>query len=203
MFFHIGRYIQQQIDRDFLADMQDCMLAGKDCVINLNILRKKYSSVNRWRKKFNYDNRYFAWVAKRKDDRTYLYIATDSRTRGCMVLDFCPKILLLPRSDCAICFAGDTAATYPLMLQLSDAISSHLPAKERSLDIRTLKPHLLRVFTDIVANIKDASDPIKPRDVQFIFGGYSWLSKTFEIWTIYYSEKDKKFAASLRIIFIQ
>jgi len=136
-----------------------------------------------------------AWVAKRKDDRTYLYIVTDSRTCGGMVLDFCPKILLLPRSDCAICFAGDTAATYPLMLQLSNAISSHLPAKERSLDIRTLKPHLLRVFTDIVANIKDASYPIKPRDVQFIFGGYSWLSKSFEIWTIYYSEKDKKFAA--------
>ncbi len=136
-----------------------------------------------------------AWVGKRKDGLSHLYIASDSRTRGGMVFDFCPKILTLPRSDCAICFAGDTAATYPLMLQLSSAISAHLPAKDRSLDIRTLKPHLLRVFTDIINNIKNPMSPIEPDDVQFIFCGYSWISKSFEIWTIYYSKKDKKFAA--------
>ncbi len=136
-----------------------------------------------------------AWVGKRKDGMNHLYMASDSRTRGGMVLDFCPKILTLPRSDCAICFAGDTAATYPLMLQLANAISAHLPAKERSLDIRTLKPHLLRVFTDIIANVKDAAEPITPSDVQFLFCGYSWISKSFEIWTIYFSEKDKTFAA--------
>lgn len=136
-----------------------------------------------------------AWVGQRKDGMKHLYIASDSRTRGAMVIDFCPKILLLPRSDCAICFAGDTAATYPLMLQLSNAIALHLPAKERSLDIRTLKPHLLRVFTDIITNVKDAVMPIRPDDVQFLFCGYSWLSKTFEIWTIYYSARDSKFAA--------
>ena len=136
-----------------------------------------------------------AWVAQRKDGMKHLYIASDSRTRGGMVIDFCPKILPLPRSDCAVCFAGDTAATYPLMLQLANAINAHLPAKERSLDIRTLKPHLLRVFTDIISNVKDVSDPIKPEDIQFLFCGYSWLSKSFEIWTIYFSVKDKKFAA--------
>ncbi len=37
--------------------------------------------------------------------------------------------------------------------------------------------------------------PIERDDVQFLFCGYSWLSKSFEIWTIYYSEKDKQFAA--------
>lgn len=136
-----------------------------------------------------------AWVGTRKDGLTHLYIASDSRTRGGMVFDYCPKILTLPRSDCAICFAGDTAATYPLMLQLANAISLHLPAKERSLDIRTLKPHLLRVFTDIINSVKDSVTPIKPSDVQFLFFGYSWISKTFEIWTIYYSDKDRKFSA--------
>jgi hypothetical protein len=136
-----------------------------------------------------------AWVGKRNDGLEHLYIASDSRTRGAMVFDFSPKILTLPRSDCAICFAGDTAATYPLMLQLANAISAHLPAKERALDIRTLKPHLVRVFTDIIVNIRDSIAPIEPGDVQFIFCGYSWLSKSFEIWTIYYSEKQKQFAA--------
>lgn len=136
-----------------------------------------------------------AWVGKRKDGRHHLYVASDSRTRGAMVFDFCPKILTLPRSDCAICFAGSTSATYPLMLQLANAISAHLPAKDRSLDIRTLKPHMLRVFTDIIQNVKDLAAPFTPQDLQFIFCGYSWLSKSFAIWTIYYSEKDKAFAA--------
>jgi len=136
-----------------------------------------------------------AWVGQRKDGRKHLYVASDSRTRGGMVIDSSPKILPLPRSDCAICFAGDTAATYPLMFQLANAIAAHLPAKERSLDIGTLKPHLLRVFTDIVKNITDISVELKPKDVQFLFCGYSWLSKSFKIWTIYYSEKGKMFAA--------
>jgi hypothetical protein len=134
-------------------------------------------------------------VSSRKDGRRHLYIASDSRTRGAMVIDCCPKILTLPRSDCAICFAGDTAATYPLMMQLTNAIAAHQPARDRSLDIRTLKPHLLRVFTDIVRSIDDIPDPIKSSDVQFIFAGYSWLSKSFEIWTIYYSEAKKHFFA--------
>ena len=136
-----------------------------------------------------------AWVGKKKDGRSNLYIASDSRTRGGRVIDVCPKILTLPRSDCAICFAGDTAATYPLMLQLANAIEVHSPARERALDIRTLKPHILRVFTDIVNGVKDSTVAIEPSDVQFLFCGYSWLSKSFEIWTIYYSEKQKKFAA--------
>lgn len=136
-----------------------------------------------------------AWVAQRKDGRKHLYIASDSRTRGSMVIDCCPKILTLPRSDCAICFAGNTAATYPLMMQLANAIAAHGPAHDRSLDIATLRAHLLRVFSDIVAGIDDAVDPIQKSDVQFIFGGYSWLKKEFCIWSIYYSEVQKKFAA--------
>jgi hypothetical protein len=81
------------------------------------------------------------------------------------------------------------------MMQLANAIAAHVPARERSLDIATLRPHLLRVFSDIVAGIQDAVDPIRRADVQFIFAGYSWLKKEFAIWTIYYSERDKRFAA--------
>jgi hypothetical protein len=136
-----------------------------------------------------------AWVAPRKDGRRHLYIASDSRTRGAMVMDCCPKILTLPRSDCAICFAGNTAATYPLMMQLANAIAAHGPAHDRSLDIATLRAHLLRVFSDIVAGIHDAALPMQKSDVQFIFGGYSWLKKDFCIWTIHYSEARNKFAA--------
>ena len=112
-----------------------------------------------------------------------------------MVLDACPKLLQLPRSDSALCFAGDTAATYPLMMQLANAIAAHGPARDRSLDISTLKAHMLRVFTDIILSVKDASVPFTTGDGQFIFGGYSWKSRAFRLWTIYWAPKKKRFEA--------
>jgi len=65
-----------------------------------------------------------AWVGTLRD-REHLFFASDSRVRGGHHFDACPKILTLPRSDCAICFAGETAAAYPLMLQVAQAIGAH------------------------------------------------------------------------------
>jgi len=42
-----------------------------------------------------------------------LVMATDSRLRRGRAWDVAPKILTLPRTDCAICFAGDTDDAYP------------------------------------------------------------------------------------------
>jgi hypothetical protein len=137
-----------------------------------------------------------AWVGQRqRDAREHLYIAADSRTRGAYVFDACPKILTLPRSDCAICFAGVTSETYPLMVQLAYAIAAHEPARDRSMDISRLKYHLLRVFTDLIRTVKDAVIPFTRDNAQFIFAGYSWMRKDFRIWTIHYSEKEKGFLA--------
>ena len=111
------------------------------------------------------------------------------------MLDVTPKILTLPRSDCAICFAGNTAATFPLMLHISAAIAAHAPAQDRNLDIGELKGHLLKVCTDIMGSVVDRVLPLTPTDVQFIFGGYSWRAKDFCLWTIYYEIKSKKFRA--------
>jgi hypothetical protein len=136
-----------------------------------------------------------AWVGRRKDGREHLYIASDSRVSGGQRLDACPKIITLPRSDCALCFAGDTATTYPLMIQLGYAIAAHEPARERNLDIARVNAHLLRVFSDVVNRITDAALPFAPDDAQFLFAGYSWLSKDFRIWTIYYDPKQRRFRA--------
>lgn len=136
-----------------------------------------------------------AWLAQRADGREHLYIASDSRLSGGQRLDACPKILTLPRSDCALCFAGDTAATYPLMIQMAYAISAHEPARERSLDIARVKANLIRVFSDLVARITDAARPFQPHDAEFIFAGYSWMKKEFRIWNIHYVANEKKFAA--------
>jgi hypothetical protein len=136
-----------------------------------------------------------AWVGKRRDGREHLYIATDSRTRGAYTFDSCPKILTLPRSDCALGFAGSTSETYPLMLQMAYAIAAHEPASDRSLDIVQVKEHLLRIFTDLIRHHDKPATPLTSRDAQFLFAGYSWRSKDYRIWTINYSEREEKFVA--------
>ena len=136
-----------------------------------------------------------AWVATRADKREDLYFASDSRTRGGWVLNMCPKIMLLPRSDSALCFAGDTAAAYPLMLQIANAIGAHEPARRRNLDLAELKSHLLRVLTDFARSITDASVDFGSRDADFILAGYSWRSKTFRIWSIYFESKSRAYRA--------
>jgi hypothetical protein len=142
-----------------------------------------------------------AWVGKRRDGREHLFFASDSRVTGGQRLDACPKLFTLPRSDCALCFAGHTAASYPFMIQVAYAIAAHEPARERSLDIAHVKSHILRVFTDLTENIKEAVLPPSKSDVQFLFGGYSWVAKEFRIWTIHYLEKEKRFAAREAITF--
>jgi hypothetical protein len=136
-----------------------------------------------------------AWVAERSDGRKDLFLASDSRTRGGMTFDVTPKILTLPRSDSAICFAGDVAATFPLMLHVAAAIAAHSPAQDRNLDIGHLKKHLLSVCTDTLNTIKDPRQKFDPSDFQFIFAGYSWRAKDFRIWTFYYDNKSNSFCA--------
>lgn len=96
-----------------------------------------------------------AWVGARHDGREHLFFASDSRVRGGHHFDASPKILTLPRSDCAICFAGETAAAYPLMLQVAQAIAAHEPARQRSLDISKVKVHILRVLSDLIDRFKE------------------------------------------------
>ncbi len=141
------------------------------------------------------------WIGTFRDGREHLYFATDSRVRGGQHLDACPKILTLPRSDCAICFAGDTSAAYPLMIQVANAIAAHQPARERALDIARLNTHLLRMLTDLVARITDSVQPFSRTDAQFLFGGYSWRTKQFRLWTIYYDKPRRRFSSREAISF--
>ena len=139
-----------------------------------------------------------AWVATRSDGRKDLYLATDSRTRGVRVLDVSPKILTLPRTDSAVCFAGDTSISYPLMLQLSYAIAAHRPARERNLDLCELKSHLLHVMTDMVQTIEDQAEDLGRNDARLLFVGYSWRTQSFKIWELSYSPQEKRSRAEER-----
>lgn len=135
-----------------------------------------------------------AWVARRSDGREDLYLASDSRTRGGRVFNLAPKLMPLPRSDAAICFSGDSAVAYPLMLQVAASIAAHEPARDRNLDICELLKHLLRLLTDVVDDIKDSDLlPFSKHDPEFILGGYSWRRRDFCIWTISFDPKEGRF----------
>ena len=61
-----------------------------------------------------------------------LVVASDSRLSGGQFWDANPKIMLLPRTDCVLSFAGQTYNAYPLMLQAANAIETFNNLKTRS-----------------------------------------------------------------------
>jgi hypothetical protein len=136
-----------------------------------------------------------AWVRKVKGSEE-LILVSDSRLSGNgTTWDQCTKVLTLPRSDSAICFAGSTDFAYPLMQQLYLSISSYKRSSDRALDIHDLIGHILKVFNSLQKSITFDVEEIK-KDLQkteFIFGGYSWIRKEFSIWRILYNKGTKAF----------
>lgn len=140
-----------------------------------------------------------AWVRKVGTCEELVFVS-DSRLSGDGDnFDMCPKILSLPRNDCAISFAGYTGHAFPMMLQLSLAIDSHAPAKRGSLDLATLRTHALKIFGRMArelnrseyVNTSEDADPL----ATFLFGGYSWVKKKFRFWRIRYDSRQGIFAA--------
>lgn len=131
-----------------------------------------------------------AWIRK-VNKCEELIIASDSRLRGGVIWDQCPKIITLPRSDSAICFAGVTLYTYPLMIQLYNAINSYVRSRERAMDLYDLRGHTLNVFNAMQKAITFQPPIDKNNELtgtEFIFGGYSWVRKHFCFWRIFYNK---------------
>jgi hypothetical protein len=134
-----------------------------------------------------------AWVRKRKVIEELIFL-TDSRLRFGGEWDCCPKIIELSRGDCAICFAGDTAYSYPVMLQIQAYIDQFHGAKNRYLTLVELKTHLLKMLNNMVSHIHDLPKGIDTTpDVEFIFGGYCWFQKDFQIWLIHFDRSINRF----------
>ena len=125
-----------------------------------------------------------------------LIFASDSRLSGDgATIDYCPKIINLPRADCAIGFAGTTGRAYALIHQLTNAISAFGPLESRAMDIRELRTHAIKIFSTIVNSIDTPIKDLENPDVAFIFGGYSWILKSFVIWHISYDNNLLKMIA--------
>jgi hypothetical protein len=140
-----------------------------------------------------------AWV-RRVGNCEEMIFASDSRLSGDgNTFDYCPKIFILPRSDCVISFAGYTGHAYPMMLQLISAIESNIPAKRGALELSALRSHALKIFNSmadqIQASIHVNTDAETDPEATFLFGGYSWTKKRFQLWAIIFDSTAKKFYA--------
>ena len=106
---------------------------------------------------------------------------------------------MLPRPDCAIAFAGVTGHAYPMMQQLSLAIESHRPLKDSSLDLPIVRSHALKIFSSMAKTIESQQKPEDPTNAypgaEFLFGGYAWEKKKFELWRIFFDPSINGFAA--------
>ena len=140
-----------------------------------------------------------AWTRKIADCEELIFVS-DSRLSGDgLTFDACPKVMTLPRTDCAIAFAGYTGHAYPMMQQLSLAIASHAPLARRTMDIYSVRKHAMKIFDSMAIEIRSSEKLSLPADTRpsadFIFGGYSWIKKHFAFWRLYHSDQDRKFVA--------
>jgi hypothetical protein len=136
-----------------------------------------------------------AWV-RSVGQTEEMVIAADSRVRAGYAWDAAPKIFRLSRGDSALCFAGDTADAYPLMLQIAAALDDFPKARSRAMDLRDVKGHLVRVFNHMRDHIHDLPRGKRepdPPEATFVFGGYCWRQQEFLLWNIKYDPHIKKF----------
>ncbi len=140
-----------------------------------------------------------AWVRTVHDCEELVFVSDSRLSSDGRNFDACPKILTLPRTDCVIAFAGYSGHAFPMMLQLQRAIDSYAPSRRGSLDISSLRTHALKIFDRMGEMIRNSPYLSVEQDVSpeasFVFGGYSWVKKEFELWTIRFSKAETRFEA--------
>lgn len=132
------------------------------------------------------------WIRKMKHSEE-LVIVSDSRLCGGYRWDICPKILTLPRNDCAIAFAGETGYAYPLMMQAYFASRETSQGLDRAIDIRDFNGFLLSQINQMQESVYMKADKDDINENEFIFGGYSWLDQRFRLWRYRYSKFKNSF----------
>jgi hypothetical protein len=134
------------------------------------------------------------------DQPQELLFCTDSRVNGGMRFDSCPKILPLARGDAGIAFAGSVAFSYPMMLQMANAIESHRPLRTRAMNISKLRGHVLKVLDEMQRSIHTFADDENIPKLTLMLGGYHWIHKKFEYWRVAWSDSENRFVAHRPIL---
>jgi hypothetical protein len=141
-----------------------------------------------------------AWTRRILNCEELVFVSDSRLSKDGRIFDAAPKALTLSRNDCAIAFAGLTQDAFPMMLQFSLAISSYRVAQRRSMDLSELKTHGLKIFDEMAKLLQSDAQVIgaPPDDIpaaQFLFGGYSWIKKEFELWRIRFDKTRRRFVS--------
>jgi len=118
-----------------------------------------------------------------------MLVASDSRLRSALRWDCGPKILPLPRSDAALCFAGATLFAYPMLLQVQHATAAHYRYRSRRVDLYDFKGFVLDVLNQMRQEIVEDGIPLEVvagEQPLFLLAGYSWRRASFALWTLHY-----------------
>lgn len=135
-----------------------------------------------------------AWIRETPEEE--LIFATDSTLTGGEKWNHGVKLFELPRTDCLICFAGETYRAYPLILNLISTIKHDEELRNPALDIQDVLYGIVDLFTELVKLIFDFPEGEAEEigsEAKFLFGGWSWKESRFRIWRIYYTRETQSF----------
>jgi hypothetical protein len=76
-----------------------------------------------------------------------------------------------------MCFSGATIFSYPMMIQLKNAIELNPKIEGRHQRLNVFKGVILGTLNNMLVHKSDHEIP----EVEFIFGGYCWQSQDFKI----------------------
>lgn len=139
-----------------------------------------------------------SWVRKVQNYEQLVFVS-DSRISGGESFDGCPKILRFARTDCAVAFAGVAAHAFPMMEQLGLAIEAYPKMARGAHEITRVKTHALKVLNTMLplfsTTVRNPPAWLTQPGAEFIFGGYNWKRKEFQLWNIRLNH-ERLFAAS-------
>lgn len=137
-----------------------------------------------------------AWIRQEKDNQELVFATDSMLTGGGETWKHGIKLFELPRKDCLLCFAGETAKAYPLILNLISSIKFDQKVMNQHTDLRQVLDYLCNTFTELINSLVNEinygeNDPYTA--AKFIFGGWNWKTQLLEFWEIYYGTEEKRF----------
>lgn len=137
-----------------------------------------------------------AWIRQEKDNQELVFATDSMLTGGGETWKHGIKLFELPRKDCLLCFAGETAKAYPLILNLISSIKFDQKVMNQHTDLRQVLDYLCGTFTELINSLEYEinNDDYNPYTAaKFIFGGWNWKTQLLEFWEIYYGSEEKRF----------
>lgn len=116
-----------------------------------------------------------AWIRQEQESKELVFATDSMLTGGGEAWKHGVKLFELPRKDCLLCFAGETAKAYPLVLNLVSSIKFDTKIINQHTDLRQVLDYLCQVFTELINQLQvEITSPDNPRTgARFIFGGWN------------------------------